>query len=235
MAHKLKIDILTLFPKLFPGVLSSSILKIAQAKKKALIRVHDIRDNALDRHRTCDDRPYGGGPGMVMKPEPIDRAALKVCGSRRKKKDRLFIYLTPQGRPFSQDDAVELAGKRHLIFLCGHYEGVDERIVKLWADREVSVGDYILSGGELPALLVIDSVVRLLGGVLGNEASKNFESFTDNLLEYPQYTRPQVFRGLSVPRVLLEGNHKAVDEWRCRMSLKKTKECRADLLKRRIK
>ena len=226
----MRIDVLTLFPGAFKPVLGESILKRAQAAKKVRIEVHNIRDAATDRHKSCDDRPFGGGPGMVMKPEPIDRTARKLLGSKKSSKAR-FILLTPSGKKFTQKDAERLSKERRLVLLSGRYEGIDERIRELWVDEEISIGDYVLSGGEIPAMVVIDAVVRLLPGVLGNAESKNFESFTENLLEYPHYTRPEVFRGLAVPPVLLSGNHKAIEDWRLQQSREKTLKRRPDLIK----
>jgi tRNA (guanine37-N1)-methyltransferase len=165
---------------------------------------------------------------MLLKPDPIDRLARKILKGK-KRKDYFFIYMTPQGKPFSQSDAVDLSKKKHLVILCGHYEGVDERIRDIWVDSEVSIGDYVLTGGELPAMVILDASTRLIRGVIGNEESKNFESFSQNLIEYPQYTRPQIFRGHSVPGELLTGNHKKIDEWRHKQSLKRTKKRRPDL------
>lgn len=227
----LRIDVLTLFPEMFSSVFAESMLKRAQDQKKVKILVHDIRSQATDKHKTCDDRPFGGGPGMVLKPEPIDRVARKILGTRPKK-DLCFLYMTPQGKPFNQKMAMRLAKKKRLVILCGHYEGVDQRVVDRWVTEEISLGDYVLTGGEIPAMAVVDTVARLVPGVLGNEASKNFESFTENLLEYPQYTRPAVFRGVSVPSVLLTGNHKAIEAWRRDQSLHRTAQRRPDLLKR---
>ncbi len=225
----MRIDVLTLFPGAFKAVLSESILKRAQEKGKVKVHLHDIRRSATDRHRTCDDRPFGGGPGMVMKPEPIDRLARKLLGPPAKKKAR-FVLLTPAGHRFTQRHAERLAEEKRLVFLSGRYEGVDERIRELWVDEEISIGDYVLSGGELAAMVVMDAVIRLLPGVLGNEESKNFESFTKNLLEYPHYTRPEVFRGLAVPPVLLSGNHRAIEAWRQEKSRERTLQRRPDLL-----
>jgi tRNA (guanine37-N1)-methyltransferase len=225
----MKIDILTLFPRMFEAVLSESILKRAQAKGLVEVRVHDIRDWATDKHRTCDDRPFGGGPGMVLKPEPIDRAFRAVLGARKPKGART-VLLSPGGAPFTQEKAERLARVKRLVLLSGRYEGVDERVSRLWIDEEISIGDYVLTGGELPAMVVTDAVARLVPGVLGNAESKNFESFAGNLLEYPHYTRPVVFRGLAVPPVLLSGNHSAIETWRRAEALKRTRERRPDLL-----
>lgn len=227
----MKIHVLTLFPGIFDSFLSHSIVKRAVEKKRADIRIHDLRRFTHDRRKTCDDRPFGGGPGMVLKPEPIFEAAEKLFGSVRKSKKRPFIYLTPQGVPFNQKKAEELSKYKELVFLCGHYEGVDQRVLDKLVTDEISLGDYVLTGGELPAMVVIDSVVRLVKGVLGREESKLFESFTGNLLEYPQYTRPAVYRGLEVPPVLLSGNHKAIERWRKEEAVKRTGERRPDLLK----
>ena len=229
----MKIDILTLFPGMFGDFLSHSIVKRAIEKKRVAIRAHDLRDFTHDRHRTCDDRPFGGGPGMLMKPEPIFEAADKLLGRRRKARDLRFIYMTPQGEPFTQKKARELSTAKRLVVLCGRYEGVDQRVVDGLVTDEVSIGDYVLTGGELPAMVVVDAVVRLLKGVLGTEASKEFESFSQNLLEYPQYTRPAEYRGLKVPSVLLSGNHKAIELWRQKEAIRRTKSRRPDLLKGR--
>lgn len=228
----MKIDILTLFPEAFGSFLSHSIMKRAQEAGRANIRTVDLRGYTHDRHRTCDDRPFGGGPGMVLKPEPIFEALEDLFGKKKPSKKTRVIHLTPQGRPFSQREAKKLAGYERLVFLCGHYEGVDERVVERWVTDEVSIGDYVLTQGELPAMVVIDTVVRLLPGVLGNEGSKAFESFTGNLLEYPQYTRPAVYRGLKVPEVLLSGDHKKIADWRHKQALLRTKKKRPDLLKK---
>ncbi|MGH7198602.1 MAG: tRNA (guanosine(37)-N1)-methyltransferase TrmD [Candidatus Omnitrophota bacterium] len=229
----MKIDILTLFPGMFADFLSHSIVKRAIEKKRAVIRVHDLRDYAHDRHRTCDDKPFGGGPGMLLKPEPIFEAAGKLLGKRRRTGGFRFIYMTPQGVPFTQKKARELAAAKHLAVLCGRYEGVDQRVIDELVTDEISIGDYVLTGGELPAMVVVDAVVRLVKGVLGREESKEFESFSQNLLEYPQYTRPAEYRGLKVPSVLLSGNHKAIELWRQKEAHRRTKSRRPDLLKGR--
>ncbi len=227
----MKIDILTLFPEAFQSFLTHSMMKRAQAAGCVEIRTVDIRDYAHDKHRTCDDRPFGGGAGMVLKPEPIFEAleALKPA-----KKTRV-IHMTPSGRRFDQAMAKKLAKCESLVFLCGHYEGIDERAIESWVTDEISIGDYILTQGEVPAMAVIDSVVRLLPGVLGNDLSKTFESFTGNLLEYPHYTRPAVYRGLKVPEVLLSGDHQKIADWRHRQALKRTSKRRPDLLRKKRK
>jgi tRNA (guanine37-N1)-methyltransferase len=223
----MRIDILTIFPEMFPNVLDASI--IGRAKKDGLVDVvvHNVRDSALDAHRTVDDAPYGGGAGMVMKPDVLARAAEKVPEEGKK---RLVVLLSAQGESFTQAIAKELADYDQLVLVCGRYEGVDERFVELFIDREISVGDYVTTGGEIPAMIVLDATVRLLPGVLGNAESLESESFSDGLLEYPHYTRPPEFMGLKVPEVLLNGNHKEIKKWRDEESLKRTKERRPDLL-----
>ncbi|MBI1975899.1 MAG: tRNA (guanosine(37)-N1)-methyltransferase TrmD [Candidatus Omnitrophica bacterium] len=223
----MRIDIITLFPRMFEGFLGESILKRAQQKKLVTFSVINLRDFSTDKHRKVDDRPFGGGPGMVIGVEPVCRALESM--SRKKEKKRI-ILLTPQGKKFDQPAARRLARQRHLVLLCGHYEGFDERIKK-WVDEEISIGDFVLTGGELPAMAVADAVVRLIPGVLGDENSAVAESFDNGLLEYPQYTRPAGFRGMNVPKILLSGNHKAVEEWRKQQALARTKKRRPDLLK----
>ncbi|MBU4304203.1 MAG: tRNA (guanosine(37)-N1)-methyltransferase TrmD [Candidatus Omnitrophica bacterium] len=220
----MKIDVLTLFPAVFDGIFGESILKRAQEKKKVSINVHNLRDWTHDKRRTVDDKPFGGGPGMVIKPEPVYEACDDLCNKKTH-----IILLTPQGEPFCQDTAQELISYKHILLICGHYEGFDERIRKL-AHREISVGDYILTGGEIPAMVVIDAVTRLIPGVLGEEGSLHTETFTDNLLEYPHYTRPRVFRKMRVPQILLSGDHQKIEKWRKQQSLKRTREKRKDLL-----
>ena len=224
----MKIDVLTLFPGMFDGVLGESILKRAQKKGAVKITIHNLRDWTNDRHRTADDKPFGGGPGMVMKVEPVYRALeeLKKKGKRQRARK---ILLTPQGKKLDQKLAKRLAKEKSLILICGHYEGVDERI-REQADDEISIGDYILTCGEIPALVLIDAVVRLIPGVLGDRDSLNSESFENDLLEYPQYTRPADFLGMKVPDVLVGGDHKKIEEWRKDQAIKKTRERRPDLL-----
>ena len=225
----MKIDIITIFPEMFAPVLGESIIKRAQNKGKVKIRVHDLRDYTFDKHKKVDDRPFGGGSGMVMGPEPIFNAVSKLKSSRAKTK---VVLLAPQGERFSQAKAKSLSKCKHLIFICGHYEGIDERVREGLADEVISIGDYVLTGGELPAMVLVDSVVRLIPGVLGDKNSLNFESFEGNLLEYPQYTRPAFFKGMSVPGVLLSGDHKKIEAWRRQEALKLTKQRRPDLLKK---
>jgi tRNA (guanine37-N1)-methyltransferase len=214
---------------MFAPVLNESIIKRAQQKKKVRIVVHDLRAFTLDRHRKVDDRTFGGGSGMVMSPEPIFRAVEAIKLKSKSAKPRV-ILLSPQGRRFEQPKAKELSRLRHIILICGHYEGVDERVRSGLADEELSIGDYVLTGGELPAMVVVDALVRLVPGVLGDKNSLNFESFEGNLLEYPQYTRPAVFRGLKVPAVLLSGDHSRIERWRRQQARKVTRSKRPDLL-----
>lgn len=233
------IDVLTLFPNMFENVLNESILKRAQGSDKVRIRLHNLRRWTHDRHRTADDKPFGGGCGMVIKPEPIFeavddllsfRGTPKAQRSNLKKSKARIVLLTPQGKKLDQKLAKRLSKHKRLILICGHYEGFDERIRKHLATDEISIGDYILTCGELPAMVLIDSVVRLLPKVLGHKDSVKSESFEDNLLEYPHYTRPAEYRGLRVPQVLLSGNHKDIEGWRKRESIARTKERRPDLM-----
>ncbi|KGG80775.1 tRNA (guanosine(37)-N1)-methyltransferase TrmD [Caloranaerobacter azorensis] len=221
----MKIDILTLFPTMLEEVFSYSIIGRAIKDKLVELNYINIRDFSEDKHKRVDDYPFGGGPGMVMKPEPIYKAIESV----RKTNSRV-IYLTPKGRVYSQSLAKELSKEQHLILLCGHYEGIDNRIVENYIDDEISIGDYVLTGGEISAMVVVDSVVRLIPGVLSSEESFKEESHYNGLLEYPQYTRPRVFRGYEVPDVLLSGNHKKIEEWRLYQSLKLTYMRRPDLI-----
>ena len=225
----MKFDILTLFPDLFHAFLQESILGRAVKRGLVDIKLTDIRSFARGSHRVTDDRPYGGGNGMVMKPGPVYRALQAVD---RPKGKSLVVLLTPQGKTFEQSKAWELSRLDQLILICGRYEGVDERIRKGLVDMELSIGDYVLSGGELGAMVVIDAVSRLLPGVLGGENSATDDSFEDGLLEYPHYTRPQVFKGKNVPSVLLSGDHEKIRLWRRAESLKRTLERRPDLLKK---
>lgn len=226
----MKIDVISIFPAMFGPVLSESILKRAQEAGIAEIRVRDLRDFTADRHRTTDDTPYGGGSGMVMKPEPFFAAVDAARCAADAGCAEEIILLSPQGEPYRQPVARELASKDHLILLCGHYEGVDERVRERLATRAISIGDYVLTGGELPAMAVIDSVVRLLPGALGAEDGAQSDSFEDGLLEYPQYTRPADYRGWSVPDILLSGHHEQVRRWRRKESLRRTRALRPDLL-----
>ncbi|MBN3039182.1 MAG: tRNA (guanosine(37)-N1)-methyltransferase TrmD [Candidatus Omnitrophica bacterium] len=226
----MKIDVLTIFPKMFAPVLNESIIKRAQIKKRVRIDIHDLRDFTTDKHRKVDDRPFGGGPGMIFCPQPIFSAVESIVPIRGKRKAKI-ILLTPQGKKLTHDLAKKLSRQKHLVLICGHYEGVDQRVRKKLITDEISIGDYVLTCGELPAMVLIDCVVRLIPKVLGKDESRDFESFSQGLLEYPQYTRPAVFRGMSTPRVLLSGNHKLIEKWRKDMALKLTKTRRPDLLK----
>ena len=222
----MKIDVLTLFPAMFAGPLDESIIKRARKKGLLDLKVHDLRDWTHDRHRTVDDRPFGGGPGMLMKPEPIFEAveSLRRDGTK-------VILLSPAGRKFDQQAARDLAGHKDLLLVTGHYEGFDERLRRSLADDELSIGDYVLTNGALPAMVVIDAVTRLLPGVLGDDESSRDESFSHGLLEYPQYTRPAEFRGMKVPDVLISGNHAEIEKWRREQAKLRTKERRPDLLR----
>ena len=223
-------DVITIFPQSFAAVLNESIVKRAQEKKKVVIKVHDLRNYAADKHRKVDDRPFGGGPGMVMTPQPIFDAVKKIKGQRKAK----VILTCPTGKPLTQKIAQRLAREKNLLIICGHYEGIDERVREALVDESLSMGDYVLTGGELPAMVLIDCVTRLIPGVLGKEASLEAESFENNLLEYPQYTRPADFRGKKVPSVLLSGHHDQIVRWRHAQAMAKTKKLRPDLLKGKL-
>ncbi len=226
----MKYDIITIFPGIFHAYLSESILKRALQKGLIEVKVHNLRDYTKDRHRTVDDYPYGGGAGMVMKPEPFFTTVETLYPDVTK---RRVIMLSPAGKKFDQDMAMELSReKRRLIILCGRYEAIDERVRKALADDEVSIGDYILTGGELPALVIIDAVTRLIPGVLGDRHSAEAESFSWGILDYPHYTRPPAFRGLRVPEILLSGNHKDILRWRRKEALRRTLERRPELLEK---
>ncbi|MBM3841790.1 MAG: tRNA (guanosine(37)-N1)-methyltransferase TrmD [Verrucomicrobia bacterium] len=222
----LLVDVITLFPRMLDGFLAESILGKGIAAGSLAVRVHDLRTWTTDRHRTADDRPFGGGAGMVLKPEPVFAAIeqLQTPGCRR-------IYLTPDGRPFSAALAQELSRESHLIFLSGHYEGIDQRIRDRVIDQEISIGDYVLTNGTLAAAVVIDALARFIPGVLGQEKSLTHESFSRSLLDFPQYTRPAEFRGMSVPEILLSGNHVEIERWRNARQVEKTRQVRPDLLK----
>ena len=222
-------DIITTFPEMFPGIIQQSIVKRAQDKGLVTIRTHDLRNFSLDKHRKVDDSPYGGGPGMVLKAEPLFRAINAVTQENPKAKR---IYLTPDGKLFSQQMAQDLAQESHLVLVCGHYEGIDQRVRDTLIDEEISIGDYVLTCGELPALVLLDAVVRLIPGVLGSEESLQIESFSDYLLDYPQYTRPRVFEGREIPEVLISGHHEKIRKWRRRQSLVRTRHRRPDLFEK---
>lgn len=221
----MKIDILTLFPEMFETIFSQSIIKRAIIEKKVEINIHNFRDFSTDPHHKVDDTPYGGGRGMVLTCQPIFD-----CVEKLKTKESKVILLTPDGNVYKQQQAYELAKEKHLILICGHYEGFDDRIRSI-CDLEISIGDYILTGGELASMVITDSIVRLLPGVI-EEQSHQLESFNNNLLDYPTYTKPKVFKGMEVPAVLLSGNHKKIEEYRKLESIKKTKARRPDLLEK---
>ncbi len=228
MSGMLEIDVITIFPGMLNGFLEESMLKRAQAKGAVRVRMINLRDFAAGKHQVTDDRPFGGGPGMVMKPEPLFAAVEAV----RRPESRV-IMMTPQGRLFSQGEAERLAQASHLVFICGHYEGIDERVRTALATDELSIGDYVLTNGVLPAAVVIDATVRLLPGVLGaGESATREESFSSGLLEFPQYTRPPEFRGMRVPEVLLSGHHGEIDRWRRAQAELRTLAKRPDLLNR---
>jgi tRNA (guanine37-N1)-methyltransferase len=224
----MKIDVLTLFPAMFAGPLDESIIKRAREAGRLDLAIHNLRDYAHDRHKTVDDRPFGGGPGMLLKPEPIFEAVESLAheGTR-------VILLSPAGRPCNQAIAGDLAGLEHLLMVSGHYEGFDERVREQLADDELSIGDYVLTNGALPVMVIIDAVTRLLPGVLGDEDSAQQDSFSQGLLEFPQYTRPADFRGMTVPEVLLSGNHAEIARWRAEQARLRTEERRPDLLAKR--
>ena len=226
--RKMKIDVLTLFPAMFAGPLDESIIKRAREAGLLDLAIHDSRDYTHDRHNKVDDRPFGGGPGMLLKPEPIFEAveSLGHEGTR-------VILLSPAGRPFNQAIARELAGLEHLLLVSGHYEGFDERVREKLAQDELSIGDYVLTNGALPVMVIIDAVTRLLPGVLGDAESAQEDSFSQGLLEYPQYTRPADFRGMKVPEILLSGNHAEIARWRAEQARQRTEERRPDLLEKR--
>lgn len=225
----MRIDVITVLPEVFEPVLGASIVGRARRSGAMDVVVHDLREWTDDRHRTTDDYPFGGGPGMVMKPEPVFRAVGAVVAMVQPRPT--VVLVTPQGRPLDQSLVTDLAGRDRLLVLCGRYEGFDERIRSL-ADLEVSIGDFVLTGGELPALVLIDAVARLQPGVLGAPTSAESESFADGLLEYPQYTRPAVWEGMAVPDVLLSGDHARIAAWRRRESIRRTAQRRPDLLAR---
>ena len=223
-------DILSIFPDMFTSPLGYSLLKKAQEKGIIHVECHDIRKWTSGRHNMTDDAPYGGGCGMVMKPEPVEKALSAI--RKKHQEEPIVILMTPQGEVLNQQIATELSEKKRIVIICGRYEGVDERIRQHLVDREISIGDYILTGGELPAMVLIDAVSRLLPEFLGNPESTFTESFSQNLLEYPQYTRPAVYKGWKVPEVLLSGNHSEIEMWRKTESLRKTRRKRPDLLKK---
>jgi tRNA (guanine37-N1)-methyltransferase len=227
----MRFDIITIFPELFQGILECGIVRRACLSGLLDARVVNLRDFTSDRHRTVDDRPFGGGEGMVLMPGPLF-AAVEFCRGQERDAGTQVILLSPQGKLWSQEMAQQSATISHAILICGRYEGVDQRVVDSLVDREISIGDYILTGGEIPAMVILDSVVRLLPGALGNKESAVNESFYAGLLDYPQYTRPAEFRGMSVPEVLVSGDHARIDRWRKERALQKTRECRPEMVKK---
>ena len=225
----MRIDVITLFPQIFELARSFGVTRIALEKRAIELGCYNPRDYTEDKYRTIDDRPYGGGPGMVMMPVPLARCIDHVLEDN----SGPLIYLTPQGERLDQNLVAELAGSQNFALLCGRYEGIDERIVDTRVDREISIGDYVLAGGEIPALTIIEAISRLLPGVLGNEYSAVEDSFTENLLDYPHYTRPEVFEEKEVPQVLLSGNHRQIECWRMKQALGRTWSRRPDLIQRR--
>ncbi|MST00076.1 MAG: tRNA (guanosine(37)-N1)-methyltransferase TrmD [Pedosphaera sp.] len=224
----MKIDVLTLFPEMFSGPLDESIIRRARESGRLELRIHNLRDWTHDRHRTVDDRPFGGGPGMLLKPEPIFEAVESLVNEQTR-----VVLLGPTGRRFDQAIARELTQYENLLFICASYEGVDERVRETLVDDELSIGDYVLTNGNLPAMVIIDAVARLLPGVLGDDASAHDESFSHGLLEYPHYTRPAEFREIRVPEVLLSGNHAEIEKWRREQALARTAKMRPDLLEKK--
>ncbi len=225
----MKIHIITVFPDLLRGPLDESIIKRSQEKQLVEIFIHNLRDYSEDKHKRVDDYPYGGSPGMILKPEPIFRCIESVIEQFKISAPRL-IFLTPQGQKFVQSKAIELSQQDNLIFLCGHYKGVDERVREYWKMDEISIGDYVLTGGELPALIIIDSVIRLIPGVISNIDSAKTDSFYQNRLDCPYYTRPENYREMKVPQVLLSGHHAEIKKWQEQKSLERTKKIREDLI-----
>jgi len=225
----MRVDIITPFPDMFSGFLDESMIRQAQLKKCAEIKVWDLRQFTEDKHRTVDDYPYGGGPGMILKPEPIFYAVERIKNESPESNPRI-LFMTPQGELYNQDTAKKFSEEKHLIIICGHYRGVDERVVQYLVTDEISIGNYILTGGELPAAVIVDSVVRLLPGVLGDQDSAEGDSISSGRLDHPHYTRPAEFRDMKVPEVLISGHHARIEEWRREQAVKKTMGKRPDLL-----
>jgi tRNA (guanine37-N1)-methyltransferase len=233
----LKIDVVTIFPQLFDNILEYGVLKESRAQKLCEFTAYDLRDFTIDKHKKVDDRPFGGGPGMVMTAQPLDDAVsfIKQQNSKRNIINSKTILLSPQGLKLDQKMLHYFVSLENIILICGRYEGVDERAIDLLVDMEVSIGDYVLTGGEIPAMVIIDGVIRLIEGIVGKEQSLVNESFEQDLLDFPQYTRPEVYKGLSVPEVLLSGNHGRIDKWRKERSLENTKIKRPDLINKNNK
>jgi len=227
----MRFDIITIFPQIFEGVFDHGIIRRAMAAGIVDIRIRNLRDFAADKHNSVDDRPYGGGEGMVLMPDPLFHA-VEHCQAAAPMPKSEVVLLSPQGRTWSQEMAAEFATNPHAILICGRYEGVDQRVAEALVDREISIGDFILSGGEIPAMVLVDSVVRLLPGVVGNEDSIVNESFSTGLLDYPQYTRPAEYRGMQVPEVLLSGDHARIERWRRERAFEKTEQNRPEMIKK---
>ncbi len=232
----LEIDILTIFPDLFEPFLDTAFVGLARREGAVAIHTHDLREWASDRHRSVDDSPYGGGPGMVMTPEPLIPAIESLAGEKGSGRKVRVIVLSPQGRPLDQERLSDLSAGPPILLVCGRYEGIDQRVLDLAVDEEISIGDYVLSGGEIPSMVLIEGLVRLLPGVLGNPDSIETESFRGGaVLEGPQYTRPPIYRGLSVPEILRSGDHAAIDDWRRKQALARTRDRRPDLIQSRVR
>jgi tRNA (guanine37-N1)-methyltransferase len=229
----MKFDIITVFPELFTGVLECGIIRRARQSGLVDIRIVNLRDFAKDKHRSVDDRPYGGGEGMVFMPAPLFDA-IEFCRGEEKAWNGQVVLLTPQGKTWSQNIAVEFSTIPHLLLICGRYEGIDQRVIDCLVDREISIGDFILTGGEIPAMVVLDSIVRLIPGALGCWDSTINESFSTGLLDYPQYTRPAEYRGQAVPEVLLSGDHAKIEQWRQEQALEKTRRARPELINKKL-
>jgi tRNA (guanine37-N1)-methyltransferase len=227
----IKIDVITIFPDIFDGIAAFGVVKEAFKKNLCKLNIYNLRDFSDYKHGRVDDRPYGGGTGMVLMPEPLDKAVNFIRKKNKvgNKENQKTLLLTPRGNKLNQAGLKYLAGLENIILICGRYEGVDQRVIESLVDLELSIGDYVLTGGEVPAMVIIDGVIRLLPGVVGKEESLKTESFENNLLDYPQYTRPEIFKGMSVPGVLLSGNHKKIKKWRKEKSLEITKTKRPDL------
>ena len=225
----MRIDVITVFPRIIEAPLNESILKQACKRTDLEINIVDFRDFTTDKHRTVDDTPYGGGSGMILKPEPLFRAIESVLEDTKKDVKKRIVFPTPQGKLFTQNIASELSLEKHLIFLCGHYKAIDQRVIDTWVTDEISIGDYILTGGEIVSVLMIDAIVRLIPGVLGDIESANTDSFQSNLLDCPYYTRPEIFRGMKVPDILVSGDHKKIEDWRLSKKIERTKQRRPDL------
>ena len=228
----LKIDVVTIFPDMFDNIIEFGVLKEAFKKNICQMNIYNLRDFSNYKHGRVDDRPYGGGPGMLLMPEPIDNAItfIKKKNKIKKKEKQKVVLLTPRGEKLNQNKLKYLSNLENIILICGRYEGVDQRVIDSIIDFEISIGDYVLTGGEIPAMVIIDGVIRLLPGVVGKEESLKSESFEDNLLDHPQYTRPPVFKGMDVPKILLSGNHKDIRKWRKEKSLEITRIKRPDLI-----